>query len=158
VVDIRVFLPQTAEDIYDKADDLLLCAAEATGGAPLVDGYLDYAARYPHTFYLFYDGEKPLGFIRLDDRVLDPDLGKNTVEIHGAVLPEYRGQGVFDEMAAFVMKAAFKVKKNVIAKVPPHNDGPVGFCIRWGFTKINKEHGLDVYRLKRSEFLRMHDV
>lgn len=151
---IKLFLPQSAEDVHNCAEDIILFATEANGGEPPEGDFIDWLAQYPHTLYLFYDDDKPLGFIRLDDRGLDPYLGKNTVEIHGAILPEYRGYA--DAPALFVMREAFKKKKNIIAKIDPNNLGAKGFCLKWGFRKINREFGKDVYRLKRSEFMRKH--
>lgn len=150
-MELNVFLPQTAEDVLDRAADITAFILAEEGVQPDPD-IIEFLAAHPHTLYLFYDGEKPLGMIRLDDRAMNPALGRNTVEIHGATLPEYRGQA--DQPAFFVMREAFKVKKNIIAKVDPANLGAVGFCRRWGFKKINREQGLLVYRLKRSEFAR----
>jgi len=149
-IDLRVFLPQSAEDVFAVADDIIKCLSVA-GNGPLDPEIIPYLSRYPHTVYLFYDADKVMAFIRLDDRGNDPELGKNTVEIHGTILPEYRGHA--DEPAYMVMTAAFEKKKTIIAKVDPNNLGAVGFCRKWGFTKINREHGLDVYRLRRTEFM-----
>lgn len=150
-MEIRLYLPQTAEDVHAKAEDIQ-AAFQSVQEDPDED-ILEWFAQHPHTLYLFYDGESLLGLIRLDDRAANPALGKNTVEIHGCVMPEYRGH--MDEPAFFVMTEAFKVKKNIIAKVNPQNLGAVGFCRKWGFKKINREQGKDVYRLKRSEFNRV---
>lgn len=128
------------------------CILAEEGLTPESD-IIDWLAQYPHTIYLFYDGPALVGWIRLDDRAMVPELGRNTVQIHGATLPEYRGWA--DDPAAFVMREAFKIKKTIIAKVNPGNLGAVGFCRRWGFRKINREHGEDVYALKRSEFERI---
>lgn len=149
---INVFLPQTAEDITSRADDITRLATVARGGVPPEPDFIPWLAENPHVLYLFYLDDAPMAFIRLDDRGVDPELGKNTVQIHGGILPEYRGMA--DEPSLFVLKAAFKVKKNVIAKIDPENLGTVGWVRKWGFKKINREHGLDVYRLKRSEFMR----
>jgi hypothetical protein len=150
-VELNVFLPQTAEDVLDRATDIMAFLLAEEGVEPEPD-IIEFLSAYPHTLYLFYDGDKPLGMIRLDDCGMNPELGRHTVQIHGATLPEYRGQA--DKPALFVLEAAFKKKKNIIAKVDPRNLGAVGFCRRWEFRKINREHGLIVYRLKRSEFMR----
>lgn len=149
---LLVFLPETAQDVYDREADILRCIYAEEGIQPDSD-IIAWLAKYPHTIYLFYDGDALVGWIRLDDRAMNPALGKHTVQIHGATLPEYRGWA--DEPAKFVMTLAFKAKKTVIAKVNPNNVGAVGFCRKWNFRKINREHGLDVYALKRSEFERM---
>lgn len=149
---IKVVLPRTSEDVYSLADDIILFATAARGGEPPEDDFIDWIAQYPHTLYLFYNDSTPMGFCRLDDRALDPSLGKNTVAIHGAMLPEYRKHA--DTPALFVMRSAFKVKKTIIAKIDPTNLGALGFCRKWGFKKINREHGKDVYRLKRNDFIR----
>jgi hypothetical protein len=114
---------------------------------------IDFMAANPHCVYLFYQDGELMAFIRLDDKEVNPDLGRNTVEIHGAIMPAFKGQS--DEPSRFVLEAAFKVKRNVIAKIAPDNLGAIGWCRRWGFRKINKEGGKTVYRLKRGEYQRL---
>lgn len=149
---ITVVLPDSAEDIYQHADDILRCILLEEGHTPDPD-IIDFLAQYPHCIYLFYNDGQLMAMIRLDDRDVNPDLGKNTVEIHGAILPEFKGQS--DEPSRLVLDAAFKAKKNVIAKVSPDNLGAVGWCRRWRFKRINKEHGKVVYRLKRREYMKV---
>lgn len=153
---IKVFLPQTAQDIYDRAEDIIPLATLQRGGRPPEPDYIDWLSEYPHTVYLFYDDETPMAMIRLDDRAMDPGLGKDTVEIHGGIMPEYAGMA--DGPSLLVIREAFKVKKKIIAKVSPDNLGATGWVRKWGFRKINREGGKIVYRLKRSEFMRQdHD-
>lgn len=128
---------------------------EVEGYTPAPD-IIEWLSEHPHSLYLFYADEKPMAMIRLDDRAMNPRLGRNTVQIHGGILPEYRG--LIDIPVLFVFRAAFKVKKNIIAKFDPGNMGALGFCRKWGFKRINREHGKLVYRLKRSEFMRFENA
>ncbi len=146
---LRVYLPETAQDVLDKAPDI----DYLTSLDPFRDpDNIRWLATVPHSIYLFYDGSEPVGMIRLDDRMVDPALGKNTVEIHGGFTPE--GLQFSDRASKLVIEAAFKVKKTIIAKVPPSNKGAIGWCRKWGFKRINWEAGKAVYRLKRSEYTR----
>lgn len=148
---LLVFLPETAQDVYDREADILRCLQENKYSEPS-DTIIDWLARNPHVLYLFYDNETIAALIRLDDRAVNPALGKHTVQIHGVLAPDYRGWA--DQPTEFVLTLAFKAKKTVIAKVNPENLGAVGFCRKWGFRRINRERGQDVYALKRSEFLK----
>ena len=153
--ELEMFLPQTAGDIYSRAEDIRACLLAEPGVEPDAD-IIDWMAAHPHVIYLFYLDGSIMGFIRLDDRAVNPTLGKHTAEIHGAILPEYRG--LVDLPAQLVMSAAFSRKKNILAKIDPENAGAIGFCRKWGFQRINLEHGKIVYRLKRSQFKRLEDV
>lgn len=154
MIDLRILMPQTAQDVYDNADMIMRCVLEANPEPE--ENIIEWYAKNPHVLYLFYDGDKPFCFVRLDDRAVDPTLGKGTVQIHGAVLPEYMEYA--DIPAKMIIELAFKVKRKIIAKISPDNLGAVGFCRKWGFKRINRENGLNVYRLKRGDYLRQHSA
>ena len=142
-------MPQTAEDIQRLWPDLCLLLEQQGGAKP---GLFEWLSEHPHILYLFYCGDDPAAYIRLDDVACDPTLGRSTVEIHGGALPEAIEAGLQQVAARLVMEIAFKLKKNIIAKVDPANLGAVGFCRKWGFKKINIERGKNVYRLTRKEW------
>lgn len=142
-------MPKTPEEIYSRSDDIIQWLSWHPECDP---GMVQWLAENPCCLYLFYKDNQLMAGIRLDDRSIDPLLGKGTTEIHGAINPDFRG--LADEPTLFVLKLAFKTKKNILAKVDPDNKGARGFCWKWGFQKINRENGKLVYRLKRGDFMR----
>ena len=146
---LAVVLPRTADDIAGLWDDIELLMEPLGGVKPGLQAWL---SDHPHTLYLFYAYGEPVAFVRLDDRQADPTLGRKTVEIHGGIRPEYEDLGIAHQAGLLVLNAAFKSKRNVIAKIDPANQGALGFVRRWGFKRINTERGLAVYRLTRDEW------
>jgi hypothetical protein len=141
--DIELKLPQAPEEVDLLYNDISKLLDEIEDVDP--DVYKEFR-EHPTELILVYVGNTIAGGVRITD------LSAKTSQLSGVTTSLFRRRGVSHYVTRTVLSRTFNDKRNVITKIPPDNKGAKGFVWRWGFRKINREAGLDVYKLTREDF------
>ncbi len=154
--DVSILRPRCAEEVRLLEPDLRALWSQV--GETIDDDIIDWLCANPDALYVLEYQGQTVGVIRLDTDAHDGDMGQRSARIHGALMPDAEGKGIAHHAVRAVLAHAFGElrRKKIIAKIDPTRPALVGFCRRWGFSRINHEaSGLDVYRLRKADFERL---
>jgi RimJ/RimL family protein N-acetyltransferase len=150
--EIYLFQPQTPEQVDEVADDIHKLAS-------LLPQYeSDFLAggmrEFPEAFTLAYHNDEPVGYIEINNAE-SHDLGKDSLEFGGSVLPEYRDKGLTLLVAPTVIREAFKRtgKSKMLANIPKNNQEAKHAIVALGFRFYGDKDGLSRYKLDRTDAL-----
>jgi hypothetical protein len=147
---IEIAEPRTAADIEDLADDIMAVVRHAKGfDADFINGI----KLFPHYLTLVYVDRIPAAIIEIKDSQGWPELGKDTLEFGGAVVPEFRHLNLTDLVAPVAIRKAFLERhaKKMLSATPAENKPARMALIRLGFRLIGKDKDKNLlYKLRRT--------
>lgn len=145
--------PRTPEEVDAIADDIHALASLLPFYEP---DFLDGGMRdYPEAFTVIYHDDQPVAYIEIND-AQSHNLGKNSLEFGGSVLPEYRDKGLTQQVAPKVIRQAFKDRPKAIkmlANVPEDNHEARAAIVSLGFVHYGVHEGIARYKLTREKAL-----
>jgi len=154
--DLFIVQPQTPEEVDALMDDLKLLVSLMPN---VDDDYFDGIREFPEYLTLIYHQEKPVAFIQIEDS-RGYDIGKDSLEFSGSVLPEYRDKGLTQTVSPTVIRQAFKRtgKRKMLAKIHPENTEAQAAIVALGFERVQPHPDLPlpekvIYKLTRKSAL-----
>jgi RimJ/RimL family protein N-acetyltransferase len=155
---ISIILPQSAQDVYGIAQDILRVAvAFGNNKTPAEQQeFIDWLATVPHVLTMVYVDEQPAAWIRIDDHDINPEeVGRKCLEFSGAILPEFQGEGLTEAVSPVAIQRAFKRSdaKKVIAITQGDNPAAAAALLALGFKyRTTDTDGRRIYRLMRKDY------
>ena len=114
--------------------------------------FVDWVKEHPEILTLVYVDDEPAAYIRIDDF----DVGKDSLEFSGCVMPEYRDGGLTERISPVAIRNAFRRtgKKKMLATIKEHNRPAQFAIVNLGFRRIGRDANKDLlYRLDRTTAL-----
>lgn len=114
--------------------------------------FIDWVKEHPEILTLVFVDDEPAAYIRIDGF----DVGKDSLEFSGCVMPEYRDLQLTDTISPVAIRNAFRRtgKRKMLAAIDEHNK-PAQYAIaRLGFRRIGRDPEKRLlYRLDRKNAL-----
>lgn len=114
--------------------------------------FVDWVKQHPEILTLVYVDEQPAAYIRIDGF----EVGKESLEFSGCVMPEYRDGGLTERISPVAIRNAFRRtgKKKMLATIKEHNRPAQFAIVNLGFRRIGRDANKDLlYRLDRTTAL-----
>jgi RimJ/RimL family protein N-acetyltransferase len=157
--EFRIVQPKTPDEVDALIDDIREMVFLIPEASEWGEAFLETIQEYPRYVTLVYHDGQPVGFILITDSE-GYDLGKDTLEFWGSVIPEYRQQGLTLSISPMVIRQAFKRtgKRKMLAKIDPENKDAQMAITRLGFERIEPHPDLPppdklIYKLTRKAAL-----
>lgn len=150
--DIFIVQPKTPEQVDAVADDINKLALLLPFYEPdFIEGGM---REFPEAFTVIYHNDEPVAYIEINDSS-SHDLGKDSMEFGGCVLPEYRDKGLTQQVAPQIIRQAFSRtgKKKMLALVPKDNTEARFAIAALGFKYFGDLDGISRYKLNRTDAL-----
>ena len=145
--------PEEVDEILPDLRQLIELMPEWT------EGYFKGIRDFPEYLTLIYHNNKPVAYIQIEDN-RGYNIGKDSLEFSGAVLPEYREQGLTLSISPMVIRQAFRRtgKRKMLAKIDPENKEAQMAIAALGFVRVEPHPDLPtpdkyIYKLTRKQAL-----
>lgn len=157
---LTIVQPQTPQGVDNLAEDFNAVASLLPGFDP---AWLEGMRDFPEQLTLICHDGKPVAYIEINDNSSFDHLGKDSLEFGGAVLPEYRDNGLTMQIAPLIIRQAFRRtgKRKMLAYVDHDNAEAQMAITALGFQRIEPRPDLPapdklIYKLTRSQALNVN--
>lgn len=114
--------------------------------------FVDWVALHPEILTLVYVDSRPAAYMRIDGF----DVGKDSLEFSGCVLPAYHSLGLTNKIAPTTIAKAFMAtgKRKMLAVIKDDNRAAQTAIVSLGFKRVGRDANKDLmYLLNRTTAL-----